>query len=507
LWERSLESNREPGLDPEILSLHYRAQDVTPGGLFIAIKGLKADGHDYIDQAIENGAVAVVVDHHIKTTVRTIAVKNTRRAMSAISARFYGDPSRKLILVGISGTNGKTTTAWIVEHILKAAGFETGVIGTINWRYQDKVADTPVTTPESMDLQKMLATMKKAGVTHVVMEVSSHGLDLYRVRDCFFDTAIFTNLSQDHLDYHNTMSAYWACKKKLYTRQLARGNKNGKAVINIDDKRGAKLAKTLSGSPLTTGVHDTAEVRALDVTEDISGIRATLDIGGIQTAFTSSLTGHFNLENILSAAGAAHALGIAPDKICRGIEACKGVPGRLERVLNHGDRFIFVDYAHTPDALESILKTLKQRAPRRLIAVFGCGGDRDRSKRPLMGQIAATYADIAMVTSDNPRTEPPEAIIQEILAGMTPTPGSTQGITWVSQMDVTQPPSAILVEPDRKKALLAAVALSCPGDIILAAGKGHETYQVTARGIIDFDDRQVLRQAIEQANWDKGENP
>jgi len=505
LWERSLESHQEPGIDPEILSIHYRAQDVIPGGLFIAIKGLMADGHDYIDQAIENGAVAVVVEHHIKTAVRTIAVKNTRRAMSAISARFYGDPSKRLILVGISGTNGKTTTAWIVEHILKAAGFETGVIGTINWRYQDKVADTPVTTPESMDLQRMLATMVKAGVTHVVMEVSSHGLDLHRVRDCFFDTAIFTNLTQDHLDYHKTMSAYWACKKKLYTRQLARGNKNGKAVINIDDTRGAKLATTLSISPITTGIHDTAGVRALDVTENISGIKGTLDIDGTKTAFTSSLTGAFNLENILSATGAAHALGIPPDMICQGIEACKGVPGRLERVLNQGNRFIFVDYAHTPDALKSILKTLKLRAPARLITVFGCGGDRDKSKRPLMGQIAATYSDIAMVTSDNPRTEPPEAIIQDILAAMTPAPESNQGVTWLSQMDLNQPPSPILVEPDRKKALYAAVALSCPGDIIVAAGKGHETYQVTARGTIDFDDRQVLGQAIEQANWDKGE--
>jgi UDP-N-acetylmuramyl-tripeptide synthetase len=505
LWERNLESDLEPGKDPEILSIHCRAQDVTPGGLFIAIKGLKADGHDYIDQAIKNGAVAVVVERHIKTHVRTIAAKNTRRAMSAVSARFYGDPCDKLVLVGISGTNGKTTTSWIVEQILKAAGFETGVIGTINWRYRDKVAESPVTTPESMDLQQMLATMVKAGVTHVVMEVSSHGLDLYRVRDCFFDTAIFTNLTQDHLDYHKTMSAYWACKKKLYTRQLARGNKNGRAVINIDDTRGAKLATTLSLPPITTGIHDTAGVRALDITEDISGIKGTLDIGGIKTAFTSSLTGAFNLENILSAAGGAHALGIAPDIICRGIEACKGVPGRLERVPNHGNRFIFVDYAHTPDALESILKTLKLRAPARVITVFGCGGDRDKSKRPLMGQIAVTYSDIAMVTSDNPRTESPEAIIQDILEGMTSSPGSHQGVTWVSQMDLNHP-SPILAEPDRKKALFAAVALSCPGDIIIAAGKGHETYQVTARGTIDFDDRKVLKQAIKQANWNRGGN-
>jgi len=508
LWERNLSSDLEPGNDPEIISIHYRAQDVTPGGLFIAIKGLKADGHDYIDQAIENGAVAIVVERHVKTRVRSIAVKSTRRAMSAISARFYGNPSEKLVLVGISGTNGKTTTTWLVEQILKAAGFETGVIGTINWRYKDQVADTPVTTPESMDLQRMLAVMVTAGVTHVVMEVSSHALDLHRVRDCFFDTAIFTNLTQDHLDYHKTMGAYWACKKKLYTRQLARGSKNGRAVINIDDQRGADLAKTLSPAPITTGIGTHADIGAVDVMEDISGIRAMLDMHGVHTPFSSGLTGTFNLENILSAAGAAHALGISRNIICRGIDACPGVPGRLERLENPGNRFIFVDYAHTPDALESILKTLKLRAPGRIITVFGCGGDRDRSKRPLMGKIAATYSDIALVTSDNPRTEPPEEIITDILAGMTSSDPSHEEVVWLSRL--TDPASSappILVEPDRKKALQAAVKLSRSGDIIIAAGKGHETYQVTARGTIDFDDRLILKQAIKDAHWEKGEKP
>ncbi|GAB6142615.1 UDP-N-acetylmuramoyl-L-alanyl-D-glutamate--2,6-diaminopimelate ligase [Desulfocicer niacini] len=504
LWERNLSSDLEPGNDPEIVSIHYRAQEVTPGGLFIAIKGLKADGHDYIDQAIENGAVAVVVDQHVKTKIRSIAVKSTRRAMSAISARFYGNPSEKLVLMGISGTNGKTTTTWIVEHILKAAGYETGVIGTINWRYKNQVADTPVTTPESMDLQRMLAVMVTAGVTHVVMEVSSHALDLHRVRDCFFDAAIFTNLTQDHLDYHKTMGAYWACKKKLYTRQLARGSKNGRAIINIDDQRGADLAQTLLPAPITTGTG--ADVRAIDIVEDISGIRAMLDIHGIKNHFSSDLTGAFNLENILSAAGGAHALGIAPDIICRGIEDCKGVPGRLERVANPGNRFIFVDYAHTPNALESILKTLKLRAPGRIITVFGCGGDRDRSKRPVMGNIAATYSDIALVTSDNPRTEPPEEIIKDILTGITSSAHSHEKVTWLSRLtDLGSSVPPILVEPDRKKALQAAVELSRSGDIILAAGKGHETYQVTARGIIDFDDRLILQQAINQASWKKEE--
>lgn len=501
LWERSMSSSREGGNDPEITSIHYRAQDVRPGGLFIAVKGLQADGHDFIDQARKNGAAAVVVQHHVKAGIPSVVVPDTRRAMSSISARFFNDPSKKLKLIGISGTNGKTTTAWILEAIFKAAGANTGVIGTINWRYGEKVFDTPVTTPESMDLHRMLAAMATAGVTHVVMEVSSHALDLCRVRDCFFDAAVFTNLTQDHLDYHKTMSAYWACKRKFYTRQLARGDKNGRAVINIDDPRGKKLTTTLPAG-ITTGLDKKADVQAVDMKESITGIRGTLRINGVDTAFASALTGAFNVENILSAAGAAHALGIPPEVICRGIEQCREVPGRLERIPNTGERFIFVDYAHTPDALASILKTLKKSAPRRIITVFGCGGDRDRSKRPLMGGIALKYSDISLVTSDNPRSEPPEAVITDILEGMTasaPMPAATA----LSQRD--KDPHfeipAVLVEPDREKALAAAVSLSGRNDIIIAAGKGHETYQVTARGTIDFDDRVILKNAARRAGW------
>ena len=499
LWERCLSSSEAPGTDPDITSIHYRAQEVRPGGLFVAIKGMKADGHDFIDQARERGAAAVVIQDHLKTGLPTVTVPNTRRALSAISARFYDFPASQLTLVGISGTNGKTTTTWILEQILKAAGHETGVIGTINWRYKDQVHDTPVTTPESLDLQRMLSTMARAGVTHVVMEVSSHALDLDRVRDCHFNVAVFTNLTQDHLDYHKTLSAYWACKKKFYTRQLARGNKNGRAVINIDDPRGARLAPVLSPPAITTGRNAHAQITVTTLSEDLSGIKGVLDLNGAACPFSSPLTGAFNVENILSASGGAHALGISPHIICQGIENCHAVPGRLERIPDPaGGRFIFVDYAHTPDALESILKTLKQRTPQRLITVFGCGGDRDRSKRPIMGGIAGRYSDISLVTSDNPRSESPEAIIDDILTGMDTAAPSLPWETFLAHQnaskDIPLPP--ILVEPDRRKALEAALSISGRGDTIVAAGKGHETYQITAQGTIDFDDRKILSQGL-----------
>lgn len=481
VWLRTIEPATDPKADPEILSIHANAGTVKPGGLFIAIKGFKADGHDFIEQAIENGAVAVVTHKHIHSKIPTIEVKDTRKAMAAIAATFYGTPSEKIVLTGITGTNGKTTTAWLLESILKHAGHVTGVIGTVNWRYNDKTFDNPVTTPESIDLQQILATMQKNGVTHVVMEVSSHAIDLFRIRECAFDAAVFTNLTQDHLDYHKTMNAYFNCKKKLFTKFLTRGPKASRAtaIINIDDDRGKTLHNSINYRSLTTSVTAGADIFSSNIEDTISGITGNLHIAERTIAFSSHLTGAFNLENILSAAGAAHALGVPLETIREGINACKDVPGRLERIDNSGDRHIFVDYAHSPNALESILRTLKARAPERLITVFGCGGDRDTTKRPIMGEIASKYSDTLIITSDNPRTEPPETIIEGILKG-------------VKENTFSQ----VVVEPDRKIALETAVKLSRPGDIVVAAGKGHETYQVTNTGTIDFDDREVLRQAV-----------
>jgi len=488
-WERRVSPAVDPDADPEIRSIYSRAQDVKPGGLFIAVKGFSADGHDFIDTALANGAAAVIAEKNGYADKRVIQVKNTRKAMAAIASNFFGNPSEKLFLTGITGTNGKTTVTWLTESIFKAAGFNTGVIGTINVRYNGRVYDTPVTTPDSPDLQRILAAMADNGVTHVIMEVSSHAVDLHRIDHCSFNTGVFTNLSQDHLDYHHTMKAYWKCKKAFFTKILQSNKERpGTAVINTDDPKGKELAALLAPPVAATGVDSHADISCKDITDDISGIAATLVMDGNSIRVTSPLTGRFNIENILSAAGAAHAAGISPEAVKKGIEACTAIPGRLERIDNSQDRFVFVDYAHTPEALESILETLANRAENRLITVFGCGGDRDPSKRPLMGKAASRHSDIVIVTSDNPRGEDPKKIIQDILPGI----------------DNSIKRENVIVEPDREKALKLAVRISKEKDTIVAAGKGHETYQIIKSGRIDFDDRRILKQALETMAEDAG---
>ena len=344
----------DPQADPEITSIHNNSRDVKPGGLFIAIPGFKNDGHDYMEDALERGAAAVVAQRKIPGVKRIVEVTDTRKAMASIAARFYNNPSASLCLVGITGTNGKTTTAFILESILKQAGHQTGVIGTVNWRYGEKTFDNPVTTPESIDLQKMLSQMKSAGITHAIMEVSSHGIDLHRVRNCYFDAGVFTNLTQDHLDHHKTMGRYFACKRRFFTKILKNGPKadNAVAVLNLDDEKGKALKDAVTTRVVTTGrklgIHTHADVCARGVKESITGIIGALEIQGRSYPFTSNLVGSFNLENILSAAGAAHAIGIDPLTIIKGIKACTGVPGRLERVEPALGRHVFVDYAHTP---------------------------------------------------------------------------------------------------------------------------------------------------------------
>ncbi len=480
--------------DPDILSIASNSRDVRPNGLFIAVKGFKADGHDYMDQAIENGAVAVIAENNPKNRDHVLLVENSRLAMAAMAATFYGNPSEALVLIGVTGTNGKTTTTWLLESIFKFCGFNTGVIGTVNIRYNDKIFDNPVTTPDSLDLQKTLSEMKEAGVTHVIMEVSSHGLDLNRVDFCKFDAGIFTNLTQDHLDYHKNLEDYFECKKRFFIEFLGeKGKNNAPAILNIDDEKGALLFNTLDCKKLSISTGKTADIYSKDVIDDIQGLSGTLCLQDKSIPFASSLTGRFNLENILCAAGAAHSLGIGPETIKKGIEDCRSIPGRLEKIDHPIDRFMFADYAHTPDALDSILATLKARAPKRLITVFGCGGDRDRSKRPLMGKIACEHSDIAIVTSDNPRTENPEDIIKDILKGMA-------GAERLSDTDPLVNPfkKGFLVEADRKKALEKAVRISKPGDILVAAGKGHETYQITNSGTHHFDDREELQKAADE---------
>jgi UDP-N-acetylmuramyl-tripeptide synthetase len=487
-WDRIIMPHSESEVDPEITSIHSKAQEVRPGGLFIAIKGFTKDGHDYIDKAFDNKASIVVAQKITRKGLNIIQVKNTRKAMASIADQFFLNPTEKITLIGITGTNGKTTTTWILESILKAAGHKVGVIGTINVRYNGKLYDTEVTTPESIDLQKIFFDMKNAGITHVIMEVSSHAVDLNRVDHCRFDIGIFTNFTQDHLDYHKTMDEYWKCKKAFFTKILNAENSKGTptAVLNIDDKKGIKLADLLSKKDiniLKTGISKKADLTCKEIKNDISGLKTKLTENKNEIEIESSLTGGFNLENILCATGAAHSLGISFKNIKKGIEECKNIPGRLERIENDIDRFIFVDYAHTPDALESILKTLKPLKTddkSKLITLFGCGGDRDPLKRKTMGKIAAEYSDLIIVTSDNPRSEDPEKIIEDILKGI----------------DIGNTQKELIVQPDRKKALITAVKLSSPGDIIIAAGKGHETYQILKNGKIDFDDRIILKEAV-----------
>ncbi len=483
-----------PGLtgEEQITSITSDSRKVVNGGLFIAVKGLAADGHNFIEQALKNGATAVVAQQNPENHDKVILTSDSRLSIASIAAAFYGHPSRDLTLMGITGTNGKTSITYLLESILTAAGFSTGIIGTVNIRYNGQTHDTNVTTPDSIDLQKTLHDMKKAGVTHVVMEVSSHGLDLHRVDSCNFNAGIFTNLTQDHLDYHQDMEEYFACKKRFFTHLLnpQASQDSAPAIINIDDPYGKALFDELSENTLSISTRQKADLVATHIVDDIHGLKfsCALESGSIEV--TSALTGTFNLENILCAMGAARALGVDNTAILKGIKNCRVIPGRLEQVPNTIDRYIFVDYAHTPDALDSILTALKLRAPKRLICVFGCGGDRDRTKRPQMGQIACQHSDVAIVTSDNPRTEDPDRIINDILDGL-------GRYTQLNEDDLYQHPlkKGYTIEASREKALEKAVLISKPRDIIVAAGKGHETYQITNAGTIHFDDTEELDKA------------
>jgi UDP-N-acetylmuramoyl-L-alanyl-D-glutamate--2,6-diaminopimelate ligase/murE/murF fusion protein len=471
----SIDQKGSGNKDPEILSIHYRSQDVKPGGLFVAIAGHTADGHDYIDDAIERGAVAVVSQKEIKSITPNIRVADTRQALADIAACFFDNPSERLTVIGITGTNGKTTSAYLVESILQQAGFEVGVIGTINYRY--------------------LADMLRAGVSHVVMEASSHAIDLYRIRSCRFDVAVFINLSQDHLDFHGDMESYWASKKKLFTEYLVQGPKSrhAVAVINCDNKNGSELAEILSVPVIKTGSRPSDTVYADNAQCDRNGIAGEISMPGGKFHFKSRLVGKHNLENILCAAGVGSALNLPVEDLRAGIEAVSVIPGRLEHIENNVDRYVYVDYAHTPDALENVIKTLSAVMQRRIICVFGCGGDRDKEKRPLMGEIAARLCDLAVVTSDNPRTEDPMAIIAQILDGARKANSRDYS---ASALKNGFKEKGYAVETDRQRAIQLGIAVSEAGDTVLIAGKGHETYQILGTSTIAFDDRQEARKAL-----------
>ncbi len=486
--------------DPDIKSIHYRAQEVKPDGLFVAIKGLSADGHDYIDEALNRGAAAIVTQKPVQKASVIIEVQNTRKALASLASQFYSNPSEKLTIIGITGTNGKTTTAFLVERLLLESGIKAGVIGTLNYRYSGKTFNNPITTPESLDLQRILSEMLNDGITHVVMEVSSHAIDLYRVYHCKLSLGVFTNLSQDHLDYHGNMTSYWSCKKKMFTDFLdtGTGSRRVVAVLNSNNKRGKELVKYFkahAGKPpvLSVGFSEDDRIRPKSFTHGLNGITGSISTPSGVFEFNSPLVGKHNLENILCATGVGISLNLPLETIKAGLEKVISVPGRLERIPNAVQRFVYVDYAHTPDALENVLSALRQSATARIICVFGCGGNRDKGKRPKMGKIAGKLSDLAIITSDNPRTEPPMGIIKQILQG---TKSVASHPYSPAELITGFEKKGYVVEPDRKTAIQLAVTASRPNDIILIAGKGNETYQIIGENTVNFDDRKEAEFAL-----------
>ena len=467
--------------DRAVESIAYDSRRVQRDGLFVALRGEKSDGHNFVDQAIEKGATVIVAERAEKNSRATsVVVENTRSAMADLAARFYNYPARKLKLAGVTGTNGKTTTTFLIKHICEKAGMRCGLLGTVRYEIGERVLPAARTTPESLDLQELLAQIRDAGCKAAAMEVSSHALALERVRDIEWDAAVFTNLTQDHLDFHGTMENYFEAKAKLF-KQLPRQEKKTKpiAVINIDDRYGQKLIAKIDNkvSVVTFGTGLKADFRSSNYRMEFGGTSYQLDARGKSYLVRVPLIGRFNVANSVAALAAANAIGIGLREAVLSLGKSPQVPGRLEMVPAKRQFQVFVDYAHTPDALLNVLKTLRELEPRKLIVVFGCGGNRDREKRPLMAAVADQNADYAIITSDNPRKEDPDEIITEIEKGFRG--NHFEKIT------------------ERAAAISRAIDLAQSRDIVLIAGKGHENYQEFADHTVPFEDIQVARRAIE----------
>jgi UDP-N-acetylmuramoyl-L-alanyl-D-glutamate--2,6-diaminopimelate ligase len=483
--------------DGEVASVCYDSRSCTEGCLFVAIPGLKADGHAFIADALARGARFIVHERNYSPPpgVTSLRVHDSRRILGILGKNYFHDPSAELSLIAVVGTNGKTTITYLLESILQAAGHTVGVLGTVNYRYRGKTLPAPNTTPESFEMQRILREMKDQGITHVVAEVSSHALDLKRADDCAFDLGIFTNLTQDHLDYHGTMENYFQAKKRFFSEVLPRGGKTlrRQMIVNMDDPWGRRILQEVQGSRLSYGIETAGDLAVDSFRLSLDGIDATLRLDEERFTLTSPLTGRYNLSNILAAVAGASAIGTPIGPIQEGIAALGRVPGRLERVGEKGQPAVFVDYAHTDDALRRVLETLCLFRKGRIITVFGCGGDRDRGKRPLMGEAATEYSELSIVTSDNPRTEDPLSIIREIEAGIRVTKLADAG-------EPAREPAVrgYLVIPDRKEAIAAAIGLAHSGDIVLIAGKGHEDYQIIGTRKIPFDDRMIARDELKR---------
>jgi UDP-N-acetylmuramoyl-L-alanyl-D-glutamate--2,6-diaminopimelate ligase len=451
----------------DIQELAYDARAVSQGALFFCVPGSRADGHEFAAEAVANGAVALVVQRPLELDVPQLVVGDARRAMAIAADEFFERPTEQLELAGVTGTNGKTTTAFLLYSILAAGGRRPGLLGTIESRVGGERRPALRTTPEAIDLQRSFREMLDGGDRSCAMEATSHGSELGRLDRVRFSALVFTNLTQDHLDFHGTIERYFDAKRRLFTEERP------PAAVNVGDPYGRRLAEELQGHDrlVTFGFADDAELRPEGLDLGPRGARFTA--GGLE--LETRLRGRFNVENVLGAVAAARLLGIEEDAIARGVKELRGVPGRFEAV-DEGQPFaVLVDYAHTPDSLENVLRTARDLAQNRLICVFGCGGDRDRGKRPLMGRIASELADVSIVTSDNPRSEEPDAIIGEIVAGAS---------------------GEIEVEPDRREAIARAIGAANEGDVVVIAGKGHEQGQQFADRTVPFDDRDIAREAL-----------
>jgi len=472
--------------DLEVTSVAYNSRQVEPGGIFFAIYGEKTDGNRFVADAMGRGASVIASElprpaSDLPRTIEWVQPASARKALATAAANFYGRPAQALKLVGVTGTNGKTTTTYLIDSILRAAGNGTGLLGTIAYRTPRSSRVAKNTTPESLDLQSFLAEVRDAGGTHAVLEASSHALVMDRVWGCRFAAAVFTNLTRDHLDYHKTFEEYFAAKRRLFEGTGAGAPAAG--VINTDDAYGKRLVG-LAARTVTYGLENGAEVTTKKFALAFSGLEFTAQTPAGKIEVRSRLVGRINLYNILAALGAAIALGISREHIEAGVWQLESVPGRFERIDRGQPYLVVVDYAHTDDALRNLIATARELNPTgRIITLFGCGGDRDRVKRPLMGEVAGSMSDIAVLTSDNPRSEDPLRIINDVVVGLQKTK------------------ARYLIEPDRAVALERAFDEARPGDIVLLAGKGHETYQVLRDRTIDFDDREVARQSLRRRGY------
>ena len=474
-------------LEKEISSIAFDSRKVETGSLFVAIPGLKQDGSRFIQDAIGRGAVAFITELPldqlsalglVSNGLTAICVEDSRRSLAWVSAAHYGHPSRSMNLVGITGTNGKTTLTYILETLYQTRGVKTGVIGTINYRYGNFQASASVTTPESLDINRMLADMAEYGIQDCFLEVSSHSLALRRVAEMHFSLGIFTNLSRDHLDFHADMEDYKNTKKKLF-----QDNVMEKQIINIDDPTGQEIVNETTRPTLTTGIDHAADIRAEHCSLSETGSKFTLKTPSGSREIHTRLLGRHNIYNLLSGAGAAYAQGFSLDEIQQGLQAITHIPGRFERIDCGQDFSVVVDYAHTHEALAKVLTAARALTLKNVIVVFGCGGDRDQGKRKEMGRVALELGDFTVITSDNPRTEDPERIIEDILKGV---PAGSKK------------PQDYIVIADRKKAIEYAIDNARSGDLVLIAGKGHENYQILNSGTIHFDDREIATNAINQ---------